>query len=186
MDKKQIRAHYRQIRTNFSTQQVDAASAQICKQIADWPIFQQANAVMTYMAFGNEINLTGLLNQFPGKRWIIPRILNRPEARIFLYPYDPSRLVRHKFGMLEPDPSLPLVQPHELDLVLTPGLVFDRHGYRLGFGGGFYDRFLPSVHAPKTGIVYSAFIIEAVPVEEFDQPVDYLACENGILKVSSS
>lgn len=143
-------------------------------------MFQQAHTVMTYLAFRNEIDLGRLLVEWPGKRWIVPRIVAKPEPHLVLHVYDPARLVRHKFGMLEPDPALPVIQPDALDLLLTPGLAFDRRGFRLGLGGGFYDRLLPQVSAPKVGIVYSALILQAIPVEAHDQPVDYVACEEGI------
>ena len=81
--------------------------------------------------------------------------------------------------MLEPDASLPVVEPHELDMILVPGVAFDRCGYRLGFGGGFYDRFLPRVTTTKVGIIYAALLVEKVPRGPFDQPVDFLVSEIG-------
>jgi len=136
---------------------------------------------MTYMAFGSEINLAPLMRRAPHKRWIIPRIIHKPEPHLSLHIYDPARLVRHRFGMLEPDASLPVVEPDTLDLVLVPGLAYDRRGYRLGFGSGFYDRLLLHVTAVKVGITYAALIAERIPNDERDQPVDFLACETGIL-----
>lgn len=183
MDKKQLRAHCRQLRDALPAEQVAAASAQICAHIAAWPLFGQAEVVMTYMAFRNEIDLSRLQADFPHKRWVIPRVVGEPEPRLVVHPFDATRLVRHKFGMLEPDAALPIVSPDEIDMVLTPGLAFDRRGFRLGLGGGFYDRFLPLVRAPKVGIVCQALIIETVPVDEHDQPVEYLACEDGIIAV---
>jgi 5-formyltetrahydrofolate cyclo-ligase len=135
---------------------------------------------MAYMAFGNEINLRPLMDKLPHTHWVIPRTLSRPEPHLILHPYDPARLVRHKFGMLEPDKTLPIVEPGELDMVLVPGIAYDRRGYRLGFGGGYYDRFLPQVHAVKVGVVFSALLVDHVPNTEFDQRVDWIVCETGI------
>jgi 5-formyltetrahydrofolate cyclo-ligase len=117
---------------------------------------------------------------FPEKRWVIPRTIVKPEPHLILHPYDPARLVRHRFGMLEPDASLLVIEPCELDLVLVPGVAFDQRGYRLGFGAGFYDRLLPQVTATKVGVVYAALIVDHVPHDEFDQRVDWLAYETGI------
>jgi 5-formyltetrahydrofolate cyclo-ligase len=181
MDKQQIRARCCQIRDALSPEQVAIASSQICNHIARWPVFQQAHMVMTYMAFRNEVDLGRLLVDFPNKAWVIPRIVYQPEPRLILHPYNPRRLVRHKYGMLEPDPTLPVINPDQLYLILTPGLAFDWRGFRLGLGGGFYDRFLPGVPAPKVGIVYHALILDSVPIEAHDHPVDYLACEAGVL-----
>lgn len=139
---------------------------------------------MAYMSLGNEISLGPLMDRLWEKNWVIPRTLSKPEPHLVLHPYDPARLVRHRFGMLEPDKSLPVIDPNELDLVLVPGIAYDWHGFRLGFGGGFYDRFLPQVKAIKVGITYSELVIDCVPNDEFDQRVDWIACETGIFQVT--
>jgi 5-formyltetrahydrofolate cyclo-ligase len=181
MDKFALRAQCRALRDAMTVEVVASASERICGRLAEWPLFQRAQTVMAYMAFANEVSLLPLMNPSHGKRWIIPRMLTRPERHLILHPYDPARLTRHRYGILEPDASLPAIEPSALDLVLVPGLAFDRRGYRLGFGGGFYDRFLPRVSATKVGIVYAALVVEHIPVDSFDQRVDYCACESSIL-----
>ena len=155
------------------------ASARIREHLAVWPVLQQAQTIAAYMAFGNEVNLAPLMDQFRGKRWAISRTL-KPEPHLIFHLYEPACLVRHRFGMLEPEPGLPVVEPREFDLILVPGIVFDRRGYRLGFGAGFYDRFLPHTAAIKVGAVYADLIVEHAPNDAFDQRVDYIACEAGI------
>jgi len=180
MDKSVLRAHCRALRDAMTAKAVASVSEHICARLVEWPILQQAQTVMAYMAFGNEVSLLPLMNQSRDKRWVIPRTEARPEPHLILHLYDPARLVRHRFGMLEPVVSLPVIEPGELDLVLVPGLAFDRRGYRLGFGGGFYDRFLPHVTAGKVGIVAKVLMVEHVPNDRFDQRVDYVASESGI------
>jgi 5-formyltetrahydrofolate cyclo-ligase len=184
MDKITLRTHCRQIRDQLSSEQIAVASAQICAHIAAWSVFAQARTVMAYLAFRNEIDLGQLLRECSNKQWVVPRTIGKPEPHLVLHSYAPARLVRHKFGMLEPDPACPVIDPGSLDLILVPGLAFDRRGFRLGLGGGFYDRFLPQVSAPTVGIVCSALIVETVPVEPHDQPVNYLACEDGVLPMN--
>ena len=180
MDKSALRAHCRALRDALTAQTVASASERICQRLIEWPVFRQAQTVMAYMAFGNEISLLPLMDQSRDKRWVIPRTVTEPGPRLILHLYDPARLVRHRFGMLEPDVSLPVIEPGELDLVLVPGLAFDRRGYRLGYGGGFYDRFLPHVTARQVGIVSTVLLVEHVPNGRFDQRVDYVASESGI------
>ena len=180
MDKSVLRAQCRTLRDAMTAEAVASVGEQICNHLVEWPTFQQARTVMAYMAFGNEVSLKPLMNQSRHKHWVIPRTEARPEPHLILHLYDPARLVRHRFGMLEPDINLPVIEPGELDLVLVPGLAFDRRGYRLGFGGGFYDRFLPHVTAGKVGIAAEALIVEHVPNDHFDQRVDYIASEAGI------
>ncbi len=185
MDKPLLRARCRAWRDALTADEVASASACVCDHLAAWPLFQQAQTVMAYMAFGNEISLLPLMERSLNKRWVIPRTLTQPEPRLKLHLYDPARLVRHKFGMLEPEASLPEIGPRELDMVLVPGIAFDRRGYRLGFGGGFYDRFLPLVTALKVGVAYAALIVDRVPNDEFDQRVHWLVCETGVCAVTS-
>ena len=180
MDKSALRAQCHALRDAMTVEAVASASERICERLAEWPTFQPAQTVMAYMAFGNEVSLLPLMNRSRDKRWIIPRTLTKPEPHLALHPYDPARLARHRYGMLEPDASLPVIEPGALDLVLVPGLAFDRRGHRLGFGGGFYDRFLPRVTATKVGVVCAALILERISADQFDQRVDCLACESGI------
>jgi 5-formyltetrahydrofolate cyclo-ligase len=182
MEKQILRTQCRTLRDALTAETVAAASAHVGEHLAAWPMFQRVQTVAAYMAFGNEINLVPLMKQFSDKRWAIPRTFMKPVPHLTFHPYDPTRLVRHRFGMLEPDASLPVIEPHELDLVLVPGVAFDRGGHRLGFGGGFYDRFLPEVTATKVGIIFAALIVEQVPHEPFDQSVDFLACETGLVE----
>lgn len=179
-EKSLLRARCRALRDAMTSAQVTLASVCICEHLAVWPIFLQARTVMAYIAFGNEASLMPLMSEFDDKRWMIPRIVKTPEPQLVLHPYDPARLVRHPFGMLEPDASLPVIEPRELDLALVPGVVFDRRGYRLGFGAGFYDRFMLRVTAIKVGITYAALIADQIPNDSHDQRVDYVASEMGV------
>ena len=121
-EKSLLRARRRALRDAMAGEDVASASARVCEHLAAWPVFQPARAVMAYMAFGNEISLMPLMNSFGDKRWVIPRIVKNPEPQLILYPYDPGRLVQHPYGMLEPDASLPVIEPREIDLALVPGV----------------------------------------------------------------
>ena len=132
--KREVREHLRAVRESLSSDQVAAASTALCKRLAGWRVLQQAHRVLTYIAFRNEIDLAPLPGLLPGIEWIVPRVIGR---RLVLHPYDPARLVRHRYGMLEPAADLPVIDPAAIDLVLVPGVAYDRRGGRMGFGGGF-------------------------------------------------
>ena len=93
--------------------------------------------------------------------------------------YDPDRLTRHAYGMLEPDSGCPVIRPQEIRLVLAPGLAFDGNGWRLGYGGGFYDRFLSNFQGRSAGIAYQALLLDHIPHAGHDIPVHYLITETG-------
>lgn len=170
--KAELRQYFTSLREQLSTGEVDAASAALCRRLAGWPTLQAAQTVLAYLAFRNELDVRPLFALLPHVSWVVPRIEGK---RLSLHRYDPARLVRHRFGMWEPAADLPVVSPAELDIVLVPGVAYDRQGGRLGFGGGFYDRFLPTTPALRVGITYDFCLIERLPCGEADQAVDWIA-----------
>jgi 5-formyltetrahydrofolate cyclo-ligase len=172
MDKTQLRRDFRSLRERLSAADVAAASAAICQRLAGWLNERSAGQILTYLAFRNEPDLHALFDLLPHVRWIVPRIV--AGRRMMLHPYDPTRLVRHRFGMLEPAADLPVIAPSTLDLVLTPGVAFDRRGGRLGFGGGYYDRLLLTTPALRVGITYDVCLADALPLGAHDQRMDWV------------
>jgi 5-formyltetrahydrofolate cyclo-ligase len=95
-------------------------------------------------------------------------------------------MIRHPYGMLEPEPNLPLVPVEHIQLALVPGLAFDRQGWRLGYGGGFFDRFLAGfAHGVSLGVTYHALLFDLLPHHQHDIPVQYLVTEEGLLRCSA-
>ena len=176
MDKSQLRRDFCSLRECLPAEDVAAASAALCQRLAAWltnqPTNQPTNQILTYLAFRNEPDLGLLFDLLPHVHWAVPRITEG--QRLALHLYDPARLLRHRFGMLEPAADLPLVDPATLDLVLVPGVAFDRRGGRLGFGGGYYDRFLPTTPALRVGVTYDDCLANALPCGEHDQRMDWV------------
>ena len=154
------------------------AAQAICAHLADWPPFRSAGTVLFYLPMSAEVDLLPLEARFPDKRWAVPRILT--QRGMAFHRYDPACLVKHPFGMLEPDAALPVVAGTEIDLVLAPGLAYDRAGWRLGYGGGFYDRFLQDFRGVTVGVVYQALLLERLPHAAHDVPVHWLVTELGL------
>ncbi len=179
-EKQRLRQEFCQLRECLPVEDVAAASEAICRHLADWPVLRAARVVMAYLAFRNEPSLQPLFSALPHIQWTLPRIEGR---RLVVHPYDPNRLVRHPFGMLEPAADLPVVDPALLDIVLVPGVAFDRRGARLGFGGGFYDRFLPTTPALRVGVTYDACLLDELPYTEADQHMDWIVTPTGLLEV---
>jgi 5-formyltetrahydrofolate cyclo-ligase len=169
--KARVRARYRRVREDKTPQQVREASAALCARLAGWDLLQQSQRVMAYIAFRNELDLTPLSGLLPDIEWVVPRVVGK---RLMLHRYDPDRLVRHRFGMLEPARDLPTVAPATLDVVLVPGVVFDRHGGRMGFGGGFYDGFLPTTDALRVGVTFDDCLVDHVPTDAHDQRMNWI------------
>ncbi len=181
--KAQLRQQFKAYRESLPRESVTSASTHICDRLAAWLVLRRASTVMTYVAFRNELDLRALLELLPEIRWAVPRVEG---PYLIPHHYDPGRLIRHRFGMLEPAPDLPVIAPREIDLVLVPGVAFDRRGGRLGFGGGFYDRFLPTTPALRVGVNYDACLVDELPVYEHDQRVDWVATPTQQLRCTQT
>jgi 5-formyltetrahydrofolate cyclo-ligase len=177
--KKRLRQSCREKRTSLGEVYQHQASLMICSNIEAWCIFQEAALILSYLPMSDEVDLLPLMQKNPQKNWLVPRIL--PQGRMQFHPYDPGRLLRHRFGMLEPDPELPVIPAEQVELVLTPGLAYDRCGWRLGYGGGFYDRFLSGQQSlVSLGVTYQALLLPDLPHHEYDVPVQYIVTEYGV------
>ena len=178
MDKSTLRERYRSVREGLSAANVAELSAALCRRLARMPLLQEAATVMAYLAFNNEVDLGLLFELLPDVNWVVPRIEGQ---RMVLHPYEPEHLIRHPFGMLEPPPSAPTVDPQDLDVVLVPGVSFDSRGGRLGFGGGFYDRFLIHTSATRVGVCYDACLAEELPCADHDRRMDWVVTPSAVI-----
>jgi len=176
--KSQLRRRCRATRKSLGDETRAHASLSICERIENWHIFQHSATILTYMPIKAEVDLTSLLKRHPQKGWALPRIIPEEDHRMVFHPYDARRLVRHPFGMAEPTPGLPVISPEDIQLTLAPGLAFDRLGWRLGYGGGYFDRFLKSFRGISAGIVFHDLLLESVPHTALDIPMQWIVTEN--------
>ena len=139
---------------------------------------RQAGTLFVYRAFGAEPPTQALIEALlrQGKRVCLPRVEGREMLAVPIGPDSAYR--RGSFGILEPLGQP--IPPEEVDLVVCPGLGFGRDGSRLGYGGGFYDRFLKKTAALRVGLCYNACIWQCVPAEEEDEKMHYLVSEAGV------
>lgn len=179
--KKELRALAQARREAMGEAQRLAASQAIATALEALAAFRAAKVVLGFMPMRGEVDLRPLIERHPEKEWGIPRIVRVPSPRIDFHLFNSGQLVPHSYGMLEPRESMPRIKPETVDLVLVPGMAFSPGGHRLGYGGGYYDRYLPlAERALRVGIAYRAQIVDAVPHHAADQKVQYLATEEGI------
>ena len=117
-----------------------------------------------------------------GKRVGLPRMTPGRGMEVRLYRQD-IPLVPAAFGILEPGEDCPLLPPQELALVLVPALCYDRQGFRLGFGGGYYDRWLEGYSGVRIGLCRERVLQDRLPTEPHDQRVDWVVTEQGCLSM---
>ena len=162
-------------RTRFSQHIVDST--------ARWIQREGFDSVMLYLNMRSEVETTGLLEGLlnSGKQVCAPVV---DTERLELVPRRienlKTELVSHRYGMLEPSKTCPLFPIEHLQLIVVPGIAFDRNGYRLGYGKGFYDRFLVKCpHAVVIGLAYQVQLVEDTFPQAWDVPVHHIFTETG-------
>lgn len=157
---------------------IPALSRTVREQLERWPLYRQAEHVLTYLAFGTELDLTGLAE----KHFYATR--THQDGLLGVHSLE-GELERHPYGFLEPSRANAEVPLARLELLLVPGLAFDRSGTRLGYGKGFYDRLLAQVSpdVPMVGVVPDALRVEALPRAAHDLPMTHLISESGVYEV---
>ena len=146
------------------------ADEQLTQRLLELPAFQEAKPLATYLSMGHEFSTAGLIQAALqlGKRVCVPRTY--PQGRMEFVEYDPDILEKTRFGLLEPNEKGKLVDKAEIDLIHVPGLVFQSKGYRIGYGGGYYDRYLADFAGKTVSTIYSIQQGDFQP-EAFDQAV---------------
>lgn len=150
-----------------------------------WPIapVQGRSVVSAFYPYETEIDTRPLLGHLAGEGWTtcLPIVIARGEPLVFRrwLPGEPT--IAGVWGIPRPPDSSPLVEP---DVLLVPLMAFDRRGYRLGYGGGFYDRTLALLRHKKPvvaiGVAYAAQEVDRVPHGDHDQPMDFVMTEKEV------
>ena len=144
------------------------------------PFYQEAKVIATYLSFPHEFQTQGLIDQAlrDGKKVMIPKTY--PKGRMEFVVYDPQQLVKTSFGLLEPQGNLEVVDTSQIDLIHVPGLAFTREGYRIGYGGGYYDRYLENFAGHSLSTIYPCQVQE-FNSEDHDIPVQEVLIYEGNL-----
>ncbi len=149
------------------TLQLFKKSALVVAQIRENSSYKSANNVLIYYPLQYELNLLALLDD--GKNFYLPRVCR---DKLLICPFKKGeKLEKSEFNVCEPCSSP--INPQNLDLVVVPALMADKKGYRLGYGGGFYDKFLAQNKGIKTILpIAKELFVNELPHENFDVPVD--------------
>lgn len=160
-----------------------AADAAIAAQVVNLPEWAVARTVYAFLSMDEEVDVAPLIRaaHLAGKRVALPRCVGKAMSfhPIDFDPFD--QLERHRFGFLQPKETIAPLAPDEHTLVLIPGRAFDRRGFRVGFGQGFYDRFLGGAGAVvmQTAIAYHLQLLPSVPAASYDVPIAQIVTERG-------
>jgi 5-formyltetrahydrofolate cyclo-ligase len=183
--KKELRRDWLEQRRSISPRDHAAKSQALCQQLQQHPGFKTPDAVvLSYFSIRQEPDLSPLMAQMPQVRWGFPRIegnaLHWHEWQLG------QPLNQGAFNIPEPPNTNPIISPNRVTLMLVPCVGADRQGFRLGYGGGYYDRLLadPSWQNGVTvGIVFEEFVIDRLQTDPWDRPLQWV-CSDQNLSIS--
>jgi len=180
--KKTLRREILERRKNLSEEQIKELSQRVIENLKKLPEFKKAKVVMLYFPVKGEVDLKPLIGELiksPDKVLVLPKVT--ADGDMVAVEVKTSEVLREgKFGISEPIGGR-IFKPEKVDLVVVPGVAFDRRGYRLGMGKGFYDRFLPRVKGAKVGVAYDFQVVDGLPTEEHDVPLDKIVTPEGVI-----
>jgi len=169
---------------------VDAAtqrrwSAAAYERLSALQVYRAARTVHLFVPFGSEVDTRPVLEDLWARqiRAVLPRVA--PDRRLdHLAVTGWDEVEPGAYGIGEPVAACRAVDPAEVELILVPGVAFDRRGGRLGYGGGYYDRFLQACPAPRVALAFDLQIVDAVPREDHDLLVDAVVTDQGLVTAS--
>ena len=186
-DKKALRKRYLAERAALSAAQKQGIDRAITENVLQSALYRDAKCVFCYVSTAEEIDTRAILEAAlrDGKTVCVPlcgKGGSMSARKIIAF----SDLQSGHYGILEPSDTAEEIAPEAIDLILAPALSCDREGYRLGYGGGYYDRFLGRTNAVCAALCASQRMSETLPHEAFDRRCHYIITEREVLRTDES
>ena len=177
MDKKELRKKYTKVRAEVEDK--DLKDKLIRKNLRELDIYKKAKSVFVFISYRSEVDTKGIIEDIlaDGKKLLVPLVKGSEMIAVEVKGIDD--LEPNKMGILEPKSGEEVT---DVDLTITPGLAFDKAGYRLGYGGGYYDKFFAEVDTIRMGIGYYDQFVESLVHEDYDKPLEYLLTDRGLIE----
>ena len=152
--KKELRQTVLNQMKKLSGKEKEQADGWLTQHMLQSRAYQEAKVIATYLSMPHEVSTADFIKQaqLDGKRVLVPKTYG--QGRMIFVDYDESRLQKSSFGLMEPT-SEEAVEKTEIDLIHVPGVVFNSHGFRIGYGGGYYDRYLADFTGASISSIYS-------------------------------
>ena len=181
--KRLLRRQYRDLRRTLTEGDRRAWDALLCEHILSLKSFSTASALLAYYPLGDEPNLLPVVQKAWDRNIPVAFPVCEPETAtmVFRVVRSPDELRSGSYGIQEPIEACPALTDFDGALCLVPALCFDRNGMRIGYGKGYYDRFLAAHTVTSVGATYSPLVTDSLPCEPTDKAVSILITERGIL-----
>lgn len=181
--KKTLREYSKNLRDSFNMAEI---SSKIVHNIKNQGFYSKAQHILSFYPFNNEVDLRELYKDST-KNWYLPRVeMEHKSLIIHDYKYG-NDLVKNKWGVYEPCCDLEEVDIKHFDMVIIPALMVDKNGHRLGYGAGFYDRFIPGLNENcfKIVPVPEELFVDSLPFDHWDIPVNMVVTEKNIYRLTN-
>lgn len=180
MEKHEVRKKIKVLRQMLNEAEKLAAADRVFAQLEQTAAFMMADRILMYHSLPDELPTRRFLDKWHGrKHFYLPRVNG---VNLDILPYEQSRLELGAFHIEEPTGN-DVVDSSEIELIVVPGVAYDRKGNRMGRGKGFYDRLLATTRATKVGIGYEFQIVDELPTEEHDVPMDIVISESSYIVI---
>ena len=188
-DKKILRKEILEKRNNMDLVKKEEMDKKILKEFYESKYYKEAEKIFIYISYDSEINTKEIINKAlkNNKKIYVPRTEFKTRHMDAVEITSLDNLIESKYGILEPSKEESYIDPNDLDLIVVPGVAFDRNGGRMGYGAGFYDRYFKKINKEninkivKLALAYELQMLDKVPMNEQDVPVDYIITENGFI-----
>lgn len=185
--KKEIRRNMLNTRNSMATEEVNEKSRIIFQRLINfWP-YKQSKNIFSYLSFGSEVTTNYIIDYSIAhkKKISVPLCIKETKEMVACSFNSWQDFSKGTYGILEPNKeSLKIVDRTTIDLILVPGAAFDRLGNRIGYGAGYYDRFLnrTNKNTCTIALAFSLQLVPKIPRGIFDVPLNYIITEDGIIK----
>ena len=179
MLKKKLREEYLKKRNELGQKKKKTFDNRICEKIISSEEYKKAECIAAFYPIGSEPDIKPILEDAMKNKTLVLPVCGRGGRMIFRKTESLSKLAPGVYNIPEPSEKDPECDLKSIDFMIVPGLVFDRSGYRIGYGGGYYDRIIPQLRDDciTCGVGYSFEIAESLPTEEFDVKIKKFVCE---------
>lgn len=188
--KKNLRQDILNIRNNMNESEKKDKDNFIREKFLKSEYYKKSNKIFIYISYSSEINTIEIINKAldDGKKIFVPRTIFKTKVMDAVKINSLNNLKKDRYGIPEPAVHEPHIDPDELDLIVVPGVAFDKEGGRMGYGAGYYDRYFKKIseerkeEIKKVALAYDFQVIEEVPMDKQDVKIDCIITEKQIIK----
>lgn len=188
--KKLLRKEILNIRNNMNSDNKKEKDTIIKEKFLNSDYYKKAKNIFIYISYGSEIDTKEIINYAldDGKTIFVPRTEFETKLMDAVKITSLNNMTEDRYGILEPSKEEPYIQPDQLDLIVVPGVAFDKEGGRTGYGAGYYDRYFKKISKERAGeikkvaLAYDFQVIDNVPIDEQDVRIDCVITEKKIIR----